>query len=573
MTQSTHETRNVVVTAAKIYTSAEASPVEAISIIKGRVVQTGRSDDLIKQLGSSGTVLNFDDKVIMPGLVDTHPHLLHFAVRSSGMVDLADAQDHDDIIERIRAKASLTPPGTWIVTTPVGEPHYFVRRSWRDLAERCLPDRHVLDRATISHPVFIQAYGPVVPNVCAFNSKGLQAVGITDTIPDRVCDVWIDKDDSRRVTGLLRGAVTSYYSYDPFWSQIKTRVQMPAPNVDGAIVEAMSRYNRLGVTTIYEAHNMAAAHIEAYRRLRNSDALTLRVMTAMEIEAYAFPPFQPKTMKEFEDSLELAKELNTHDDDEYFCVKGATLSEGGPCWSGHLRMHEPYRDPFGNLTKGTRFMSPEKLKRFISYCACEQLRGNFVVAGYADHDDVLNELEAAEPEHRVSDRSWLLQHAMLVTPKHASRMKALNLDVTTSMSFSWGKGDIYKERIGVEVWQDLIPLKRLLNAGLRVGCGSDWGPKNIFEHIALAQTHEFCGSGYRNNTADHVISRRESISCWTDAAADVIQWSGVGRLLPGCLADFIVLDDDPFECSLDSLVDIEVLRTYLGGCLVYNRDV
>jgi hypothetical protein len=49
------------------------------------------------------------------------------------------------------------------------------------------------------------------------------------------------------------------------------------------------------------------------------------------------------------------------------------------------------------------------------------------------------------------------------------------------------------------VLQDLIPLKRMLDAGSRVACGSDWGPKNIFEHIALGTTHEFGGSGRRND--------------------------------------------------------------------------
>jgi hypothetical protein len=41
------------------------------------------------------------------------------------------------------------------MATPVGEPHYFIRRSYRDLAEGTLPDRHVLDRATGDHPVWI----------------------------------------------------------------------------------------------------------------------------------------------------------------------------------------------------------------------------------------------------------------------------------------------------------------------------------------------------------------------------------------------------------------------------------
>ena len=35
---------------------------------------------------------------------------------------------------RIAARAATTPKGEWIMTTPVGEPHYFLRRGWRDLA-------------------------------------------------------------------------------------------------------------------------------------------------------------------------------------------------------------------------------------------------------------------------------------------------------------------------------------------------------------------------------------------------------------------------------------------------------
>ena len=46
---------------------------------------------------------------------------------------------------------------------------------------------------------------------------------------------------------------------------------------------------------------------------------------------------------------------------------------------------------------------------------------------------------------------------------------------------------------------DLIPLRRMLDAGMTVACGTDWGPKNVFEHVALADTHEFCGSGRRND--------------------------------------------------------------------------
>src|SRR5690606_2731724 len=93
---------------------------------------------------------------LMPGIIDTHPHILHFAAQKAPLVDLTTAVNHDDIVERIRRRAAVTPKGQWILTTPVGEPHYFRRRSYRDLEERRLPDRHVLDRATTDHPVHIQ---------------------------------------------------------------------------------------------------------------------------------------------------------------------------------------------------------------------------------------------------------------------------------------------------------------------------------------------------------------------------------------------------------------------------------
>lgn len=98
---------------------------------------------------------------------------------------------------------------------PVGEPHYYIRRSWRDLPEGALPDRAVLDRATRDHPVLIQAWAPITPNVAALNSPGLELLGIGSDSPDRIENVWIEKRDGEP-TGRLHGSVNSYYSGDPY---------------------------------------------------------------------------------------------------------------------------------------------------------------------------------------------------------------------------------------------------------------------------------------------------------------------------------------------------------------------
>jgi predicted amidohydrolase YtcJ len=233
-------------------------------------------------------------------------------------------------------------------------------------------------------------------------------------------------------------------------------------------------------------------------------------------------------------------------------------------------MHETYRGPYGEPTRGVTFVSGDKEARAIEYCALHGLRLNYIGGGYRDHDDFLDRAEAILERHPGSGRDWILQHVYLITAEQARRYAALGFQVTTSMSFSWAKGDLIAERIGAQVLPDLIPLRRLLDAGLEVGCGTDWGPKNIFEHIQLAQTHRFCVSGRHNRGPGQPVTRSEALSMWTRDAARVLGWQGVGTLRPGSHADLIVVDRDPLSCDLDALPETRVLRTIFGGRTVYD---
>jgi hypothetical protein len=198
------------------------------------------------------------------------------------------------------------------------------------------------------------------------------------------------------------------------------------------------------------------------------------------------------------------------------------------------------------------------------------LRLNFIGAGYRDHDEFLDRAEALAQRIPIADRGWILQHVFFLTERAAHRYAGLGMRVTTSMSFSWGKGDLFSERIGDHVLADLIPLKRMLDAGLTVGCGSDWGPKNVFEHLQLALTHRFCGSGRSNLGPAQRVTRAEALAMWTRDAARVLQWEGIGTLGPGDHADLAIVDCDPLECAVDELPATRVLRTVLGGRTVYD---
>jgi predicted amidohydrolase YtcJ len=117
--------------------------------------------------------------------------------------------------------------------------------------------------------------------------------------------------------------------------------------------------------------------------------------------------------------------------------------------------------------------------------------------------------------------------------------------------------------MGEAALEDLIPLRRLLDAGLVVGCGSDWGPKNVFEQIALAVERP-------GREAAQAVTREEALATWTRDAARVLRWEGIGTIEPGGQADLVVVDRDPLTAPLEDLPGTRVLRTLLGGATVYE---
>ncbi|MGH7905668.1 MAG: amidohydrolase [Candidatus Binataceae bacterium] len=545
---------------------------EAMVIENGRVAATGARDEMKRVAGAKAENVDLRGATAMPGLIDSHPHLLHLAMLEQGVVDLFDAIDHEDIIRRIQRFAENTPPGQWILTTPIGEPHYFIRRSYLDLEERRMPDRAALDRATTRHPVLVQAWPPKTPNVCAFNSLGLAQAGIGRITPDRVCNVMIEKDESGRPTGIVRGSVNNYYNDDPFWLQIQMRLpRIGNDALEAAVLSGMKLFNRLGVTSIYEAHAMNAADIDAFRTVRERGEATVRVLAALEFSNGVFSPLAEPSEEELLARLELAKSMRTVSDD-LLRIEGLSLGLGGPCWQGYARVYEPYKDPYGNPTRGKTFLSLKATAMAMEFCLRHRLRLNLLTGGYRDHDDYLALLDSFAGQYDLESLDWVVQHCILTSQAQARRYAELGLQITASTSFLWGMGDIYVERMGTAVFRDFNPLKRFFDLGLNVSCGSDWGPKNIFEHMQFAETREFGGTSRRDLSADQAITREQSLLSWTRNCARLMRWNDIGSLSPGFQADITIVDRNPLTCPVDDLPGTTVLRTLLGGRIVHDSE-
>ncbi|MFD7999523.1 amidohydrolase [Streptomyces mirabilis] len=563
---------DVVYTDGEVLADSRGQGAEAILIRNGRVAAVGSNADVLSAAGTGVERHSLGGATVIPGMIDTHPHLMHFAAMQAPLVDITEARNHSDIVEAIRKKTEEIPAGEWILTTPVGEYHYFHRRSWRDLAEGALPDRHVLDRAAPNHPVLIQAVAPVLPNVTAMNSAALAKVGISASTPDRVNNVWIEKDGAGAPTGILRGSVTSYYNQDPFFSSLQERMPelIQRDLVVDALLKAVQGYNAMGITTVYEGHAVEIGQIELYRALGAQGVLNLRVQTAPELQGSALPSDRPKSAEEARALLETALAMRTLDD-EWVRIDGVTACTYGTCYSGNVLWHDGYRDPYGNVTRGNRAISEENMRLAYDFCAEHGLRLNVVSITPDEHDENIALAEETLRKHGLARINGVIQHAEITRPGQSKRLAELGFDLTVSPGFTFGKGDMIAERFGPEALKQLNTFRTHLDAGLSTAAGMDWGPTNPFEQMQLAVTHQMFPSGRTNAGPAQVVSRAEAFNMWTGAGAKLLRWDGIGTLTPGHHADLAIVDRNPITCDIDSLPATRVLRTHVGGRVVHDE--
>jgi len=570
-TEMTTNLPNIIYTDAEVIVDPRDTPAEAIWIREGRIAAVGSNEEVLAAAGPDVDRQSVAGATIIPGLIDTHPHLLHFSAFLAPLVDLTRARDHEEIVELIRSKALDTPKGEWIQTTPVGEPHYFQRRSFRNLAEGQLPDRKVLDRATSDHPVIIQAFAPVLPNVIALNSAALSRLGIDASTKDRVANVWIEKDAAGNPTGILRGAVTNYYNSDPFFAGLSTLMPpLIQPELaPEALAKAMATYNGLGITTIYEGHGMDFEHIEGYQAMHDHGALSLRVHVVPELQPAALPGDRPKTDAEIDATLEKALAMRSVDDD-WLRIDGITSATFGPCFNGTMAWNDGYLDAWGNRTTGNRIVSKAHNRRAFEFCAEHDLRLNLCACSPDEHDEHIAMTGEILAKYDMERTNWIIQHGYLVREDQAKKYAELGFDMTVSTSFTFGKADMLAERIGPHALEVLNPLRQFLDAGLKVAGGMDWGPCNPFEHMQLAVTHKMFPSGRTNAGPAQVVTREEAYEMWTENGAKLIGWEGIGSLHRGNHADLAILDRNPITCDIDALPETRVLRTHVGGRIVHD---
>ena len=217
-------------------------------------------------------------------------------------------------------------------------------------------------------------------------------------------------------------------------------------------------------------------------------------------------------------------------------------------------------------TAGELYMADEKLEGLIEQAHMAGIQISFHVIGDKAIEQALRVYERVLKRHPMRDHRHRIEHFGFPSDAQIAKAAELGLSIATQPSFVYLKEENYRLRLGEERVKNAYPLRKLLDAGLRVGGGSD---SLVTPMDPLLGIHAAVNAPYPSQR----LTRMEAIEIYTIRAAGLaFEESMKGSLEAGKFADFVVFKQDLLEVPDTEIKDVQVARTVYHGTCVYKDN-
>src|SRR6266446_8333545 len=266
----------------------------------GKITTNGTNSEVVKFRGPATTVVDLAGRRAVPGLNDSHLHLIrgglnfNLELRWDGVPSLADA------LRMLKDQARRTPPPQWVRV--VG--------GWTEFqfAERRMPTLDEINAASPDTPVFVLH----LYDRAFLNRAALRAVGYTRDTPAPPGGE-IQRDRQGNPTGILIARPNASILYATLAKGPKLPPEMQANSTR----HFMRELNRLGITGVIDAGGGFQNYPEDYQvieDLHKDGQLTVRI---------AYNLFTQKPKEELRDFQTWAKQVKPGQGDDTYRHNGA----------------------------------------------------------------------------------------------------------------------------------------------------------------------------------------------------------------------------------------------------------
>ena len=529
---------DLIIQNARVWTVDRDHPeAEAVAVVGDRIVAVGSNQEVDAWRGPKTSVQDGAGKRLLPGFNDAHVHFTSGGQQLDN-VQLNDATSPREFARRIAERARKTSKDEWILGGDWDE------TKWTPAQ---LPTKELIDPLTSQIPAAVARYDG---HMILANSLALKLAGITAKTPDPDGGV-IVHDAQGNPTGALKDAA----------AELVYKV-IPEPTHDQrrqSIERALEHAASVGVTSVQHM-NPDYADIAIYAELLEEGKLTTRIYAA---------PLIPQVDDQ-------AKIGIRHAFGGPYLRLGALKSYAdGSLGSATAYFFEPFNDQPNNRGLLADGMHPVSLMRDRMMKAdgaglqlCTHAIGD---AGISAILDIYAEIEKA---HGPRDRRWRIEHAQHMAAKDFDRFAQLHVIASVQPYHAIDDGRWAEGRIGHDRASRTYAFRTFLDHGVRLALGTDWNvaPLNPLLTLYAATTRATLdGKNPRGWFPEQKLTIKEAIEAYTVGSAYAeFQENVKGSITPGKLADMVLLSDDVLNIDPVKIRDVRVLKTWVGGKLVYD---
>ncbi|WP_428687807.1 amidohydrolase [Roseibium sp.] len=536
----------------KIYTVNPDQPwASAIVVEDNRITYVGDAEGLKDQIGIATEVVDLEGKMVVPGFVEGHFHVVAGGIVAQG-VDL-QTDNKEEVFEKLRQYVKDNPDLEVIEG-------YGVRLS---TFSDGLPTKEMFDEIESERPIYLWT----VDGHSAFvNSKALEIAGVDKDTPETVPGYsYFDRDADKNPTGFIIEV--------PAQLQVLSKLRtFNADTVLEGVNDWLPKFSAAGITTVFDYGVQGVSNDEAFDWLQKREmegALPIRLQGSYYWNDPKIDPVPPL--------LDLKEKYNSE------LVKVDTLKinlDGGDeKWSALLT--EPYADK--PEVKPEPIIPYDVLNKVVENATSEGLNITCHCFGDLAVRKLLDASEAARKANPATESHIAVSHAVLVSPQDIPRFGPLGVTYDTTgfwMSFDPLLQSITTERFGADRVQAMFPMKEIREAGGNISLGSDWPASGYLSEyrpllsIRTAVTRQLPG---RDDVPplggdDARVPLDMAIYAQTLGAAKGRGLDDrIGSLEVGKLADMVVLDQNLFDIDPHDIDKVKVLLTIMNGNVQHDE--
>ncbi len=516
---------DLIITNANIYTvNDEAPKARSFAIKDGLFIGIGTSKEIKKKFRSD-SVVNLEGKTVLPGLIDGHCHFNNLGLFMQ-TVDLMGTKSYNEILDRFTAfqkEKNLS---------------FIKGRGWdqNDWKIKEYPTKDQLDRLFPKTPVVLTR---IDGHALLVNQAALDLAGIDENT--RVSGGEIVKQNDKITGVLVDNAMKMVHRIIP-----ETGLQESVQ----ALKDAEDICFKLGLTTVSDA-GLERKTIELIDSLQQHGDLKIKV--------YAMVSASQENLDYYlEKGIIKTDRLN---------VRSFKIYADGALGSRGAVLKRPYTDRDGHY--GAMVTSLDDLANITRILAKSNFQMNTHAIGDSANSYVLKTY--AKELKSQTNRRWRIEHAQVIDPNEFDYFT----EIIPSVQPTHATSDMYwaEDRLGPERIKGAYAFKNLLEINGRIVLGTDFPVEKVnpmLTFYAAVSRKDLSGYPEGGFEMTNGLNREETLKGMTIWAAYAnFEDQEKGSIEVNKFADFVVLDQDIMEVSIDEVPNIKINGTYINGEKVY----